>query len=95
MRKLILLLINILFIHAGFAQSYLEPLNRLNTYLQKGEFSVKQIEVKDGYLYIYESYKDAYRKASLQDLGGFVDDFKSSVVARCNNVAKCVYFSFS
>ena len=95
MRKLVLLLINILFIHAAFAQSYLEPLNRLNTYLQKGEFSVKQIEVKDGYLYIYESYKDAYRKASLQDLGGFVDDFKSSVVARCHNDAKCVYFSFS
>jgi hypothetical protein len=94
MRKLILILIHILFINAAFSQSYIEPLNQLNSFLQAGrDFYIKNIEVKDGYLYIYESIRTEYQKVTLKDLGIAIDNKSSAINASCLNNAKCVYQS--
>lgn len=95
MRKLILLLVSCFFIHAAFAQAYLEPLAKLNKFVQAGKFYIKQIEVKDDCLYLYTSYNEEYRKITLKDLGA-VNAYKEGLTYTelpCVNKAKCIYDS--
>lgn len=92
MKKIVSLLIILFFINSTFAQSHIEPLNKLNIYLQKGRFFIKGIEIKEGYLYIHDSFRDEYEKVNLKDLGAAIDNkLQSSVLVNCNNDTKCVY----
>lgn len=95
MRKLTLIFISSLFIHASFAQSYLEPLNKLKKYLQTGgNFFVKDIEIKDGDLYIYETFEGKYYKVNLKKMGETIGEKSTSrVIMRCIDGANCVYSS--
>ena len=96
MRKLILVLLSSFFFHVSFAQSYIEPFNKLKTYMQSvPKLYVTNMEVKDNYLYIYSS-GDIYYKINLKKLGAAVaNKEKKFVVMRCLNSADCEYSSIS
>lgn len=97
MRKLILILINLLFINAAFSQSYIEPLNKLNEYLKNNEYVFKhQLEVKDGYLYVSLNGKE-FAKIYLKDLGNAVPGREGSkyISVDCVNNKACVSYSDS
>jgi hypothetical protein len=94
MRKLSCLLICFFLIHTCFAQSYLEPLSQLNNYFQKNKsFLIKQVDVKDGYLFFYKSYGNDFERVELKDLGAAVDNLRTEVNASCLNNAKCLFKS--
>ena len=95
MRKLLLILINVLFINAAFSQSYIEPLNKLNEYLKNNEYVFKhQLEVKDGYLYVSLNGKE-FAKIYLKDLGNAVPGREGSkyISVDCVNNKACVSYS--
>jgi len=94
MRKLTLVLISSFFFHVSFAQSYIEPLNKLKTYMQSvAKLYVTNMEIKDNYLYIY-SYGDSYEKINIKKLGAAVaNKEKKFVVLHCSG--DCEYSSIS
>ena len=96
MRKSALVLISSFFFPAAFAQSYVEPYNKLKTYMQSvKQLYVTNMEIKDNYLFIYRPGDDYY-KINLKNLGPAVANTKKKwVKMECLNYAKCEYSSIS